>query len=137
MNLLFVCYGNICRSPMAEGLAKKLLGPEARVESAGLAALAGRASEESILVMKALFSVDISGHRPRSVSDVPLDGFDFIIAIDSSIYSRLKEMGRIPQEKLCGWDIDDPFGQGLASYLEAAQKIQERLRQFLRSQGIK
>jgi protein-tyrosine-phosphatase len=94
MNLLFVCYGNICRSPMAEGLAKKLLGPEARVESAGLAAMAGRVSEESILAMKALFAVDISRHRPRSVSDVDLDGFDFIIAIDASIYSSLKEIGR-------------------------------------------
>jgi protein-tyrosine-phosphatase len=137
MNLLFACYGNICRSPMAEGLAKKLLGPEARVESAGLAAMAGRASEESIVAMKALFAVDISGHRPRSVSDVDLDGFDFIIAIDTSIYSSLKAMGRIPKEKLRGWDIADPLGQGLAAYLEAARKIQERLRQFLHSQGIK
>lgn len=121
---------------MAEGLAKKLLGPEARVESAGLEPMADRASEEAVWVMKTLFGVDISGHRPRSVSDVILEGFDFIIALDFSIYSRLKAMDQIPEEKLYGWDIEDPFGQGVGAYVEAVQRIQERLDRFLHSQNV-
>ena len=41
---LFVCYGNTCRSPMAEGLARKLLGEGVRVESAGLAPIPAMAT---------------------------------------------------------------------------------------------
>ncbi|MBW8065206.1 MAG: low molecular weight protein arginine phosphatase, partial [Nitrospira sp.] len=37
MRLLFVCIGNICRSPMAAGLAQKMLQGHAQVESAGIA----------------------------------------------------------------------------------------------------
>ncbi len=95
-----------------------------------------RASEDAIWVLKTIFRIDIAGHRPRSVSELDLDDFDFVIALDPGIFSRLKSTARIPEDKLYGWDIEDPYGQGLSAYVEAARRIRERLGQFLRSQGM-
>lgn len=69
MRLLFVCYGNTCRSPMAEGLAKKILEYKAQVESDGLAPVFDGATPETITVMRELFQVDISTHQTRNVAD--------------------------------------------------------------------
>ena len=74
--LLFVCYGNICRSPMAEGIARKRLGPSAEVASAGIGATGGPASEEAVLVMKLVYGVDISSHVARPVGAFDLGAFD-------------------------------------------------------------
>jgi len=66
-HLLFVCYGNICRSPMAEGIARKRLGASAEVASAGIGATGGPAAEEAVLVMKLVYGQDISSHIARPV----------------------------------------------------------------------
>ena len=134
--ILFVCHGNICRSPMAVGIARKRLGNGAIAESAGIAPSGGKATEEAVLVMKAVYGVDISDHRPRSVADVDLAPFDYVIALDLSIYTRLKESDRVPKEKLFGWDIEDPIGQGYQTYKQTAKKIEKRLEQFLENRGL-
>lgn len=134
--ILFVCHGNICRSPMAVGIARKRLGNGAIAESAGIAPSSGWATEEAVLVMKAVYGVDISGHRPRSVADVDLAPFDYVIALDLSIYTRLKESNRVPEEKLFGWDIEDPIGMGYQIYKQTANKIEKRLEQFLENHGL-
>jgi len=134
--ILFVCHGNICRSPMAVGIARKRLGNEMIAESAGIVPSGEKATEEAVLVMKAVYGVDISGHRPRSVADVNLSTYDYVIALDLSIYARLKESSRIPEEKLFGWDIEDPIGQGYQAYKQAARKIEKRLEQFLENHGL-
>jgi protein-tyrosine-phosphatase len=136
-SFLFVCFGNICRSPMAVGLARKALGNGVRAESAGIAAVNGApASEEAVLVLKAVHATDISAHRARALASVDVSGFDFVIAMDFFVYGRIKEAGTVPEDRLFGWDIEDPLGLGYDSYKRAAQKIESRLRQFLDRQGI-
>ena len=69
--ILFVCTGNTCRSPMAEGLLRKIAeGKELEISSAGISAHQGIPS--SYEAVKAMFEdgIDISAHRSR-----PLDGF--------------------------------------------------------------
>jgi protein-tyrosine-phosphatase len=121
---------------MAVGIARKRLGNGAIAESAGIAPSGGKATEEAVLVMKAVYGVDISDHRPRSVADVDLAPFDYVIALDLSIYTRLKESDRVPKEKLFGWDIEDPIGQGYQTYKQTAKKIEKRLEQFLENRGL-
>jgi protein-tyrosine-phosphatase len=134
--ILFVCHGNICRSPMAVGIARKRLGNGTVAESAGIAPSGGKATEEAVLVMKAVYGVDISDHKPRGVADVDLAPFDYVIALDLSIYTRLKESDRVPKEKLFGWDIEDPIGLGYQTYKQVAKKIEKRLEQFLENRGL-
>lgn len=136
-SFLFVCFGNICRSPMAVGIARKVLGNGVRAESAGIAAVGNAgASGEAVLVMKAVYGGDISAHRARNLDAVDPSAFDFVIALDLHVYGRVKEGGRVPEDKLFGWDIEDPLGLGYDAYKKAAKKIESRLRQFLDRQGL-
>jgi protein-tyrosine phosphatase len=134
--LLFVCYGNICRSPMAEGLARKRLGPAAEVASAGIAATGGPASEEAVLVMKVVYRTDISAHVARPVGAFDLARFDHIIAMDASIYHHLRTVWEVPEAVLYGWDIEDPIGTDYQTYKETALKIERRLEQLLTAAGL-
>lgn len=129
-NILFVCYGNMCRSPMAEGLAKTILDGKADVESAGISPCINRATAEAIDVMQKEFGIDISGHRPRSVTDIELDRFDSIIALDSYVYARLKEDHRIDSGRLIQWDIDDPYGASIDVYRECVFNIRRSVQKL-------
>lgn len=78
MRLLFVCTGNICRSPMAEGLARAEVDREypgkarlVEVCSAGVAALAGHPPAPEAVEAMRLRGIDISGHRAQDL-DRPL-----------------------------------------------------------------
>jgi protein-tyrosine phosphatase len=136
-SFLFVCFGNICRSPMAAGIARKLLGNGVCAESAGIAAGNGApATPEAVLATKALHGIDISGHRSRDFVTVDVSGFDFVIALDLYVYGRIKETGRVPEDRLFGWDVSDPLGLGYEAYKRAAKKIEARLREFLDRQGL-
>ncbi len=134
--LLFVCYGNICRSPMAEALARQRLGPNAEVASAGIGATGGPPTEEAVLVMKLVYKIDISSHIARPVGTYDLGSFDYIIAMDPSIYHHLRHIWGIPESTLYGWDIKDPLGSDYQTYKETALKIEQCLTQFLAAVGL-
>jgi protein-tyrosine-phosphatase len=136
IRLLFVCYGNICRSPMAEGIARKRLGSRAEVASAGIAATGGPASEEAVLVMKLVYDTDISSHVARPVGIYDFSVFDHIIAMDVSIFNHLRTIWEVPEAVLYGWDIEDPWGMDYEAYKETALKIERRLEQFLATAGL-
>jgi protein-tyrosine-phosphatase len=134
--ILLVCYGNICRSPMAAGLARKRFGDRVEVASAGMAAAGGPASDDAVLVMRIVYETDISGHEAKNITDFNLGSFDYIVALDFPIYSRLRDLKVIPEEKLYGWDIEDPLGRGYDAYKETARQIERRLEQFAARTGL-
>jgi len=128
--ILFVCYGNLCRSPMAEGLAKKIFGNRVKVESAGLNPLFDCASEDAVNVMKDMYSIDISTHKPRSIKGVPIEQFDLVIALDSTVYQIIKNIFEFPSDKLMLWDTEDPFSQKIEVYRRVAEKLKENIQEF-------
>jgi protein-tyrosine phosphatase len=134
--ILFVCFGNLCRSPMAAGLASERLGPGAWVASAGIAAVGGPAAPDAVLVMRIVYGIDISGHSARNVGEFDLLSFDYVVAMDLSIYHHLQSLGVIPGDRLYGWSIEDPLGLGYDAFKTAAREIERRLDQFLTSQGL-
>ncbi|MBE0713239.1 MAG: low molecular weight phosphatase family protein [Candidatus Aminicenantes bacterium] len=136
VRLLFVCYGNICRSPMAEGIARKRLDPSAKVASAGIAATGGPAAEDAVLVMKLVYGVDISSHIARPVGVYDIQSFDHIVAMDVSIFNHLRDIWGVPEPVLYGWDIEDPLGLGYEAFKGTARKIERRLEQFLAAHGL-
>jgi protein-tyrosine phosphatase len=121
--LLFVCLGNICRSPMAAGIARKMFPEEVNVESAGIAPYGGSAAPEAIEVMKNGFDVDLRGHRSRGVTEFALDAFDVIIAMDAHVYAHLKNNYQVDSGKLIRWEIGDPFLRDLEAFRECARDI--------------
>lgn len=95
--ILFVCLGNICRSPAAEGIMGKMIeekgvGDKFEIDSAGL--YGGHAGDlpDSRMRQHAFRRGYQLNHRSRTVKSSDFDNFDLIVAMDDSNYSRLKSM---------------------------------------------
>ena len=97
--VLFVCMGNICRSPMAEGVFRHLirqagLDDIVKVESAGTHAFhAGEAPDKRAQATAAKRGYDISDLRARQVEDIDFERFDLILAMDWDNLSLLQQTG--------------------------------------------
>lgn len=98
IGVLFVCLGNICRSPTAEGVFRKLhreLAPRLRlhIDSAGTHAYhIGDAPDPRSQAAALRRGVDISAHRGRQVSPRDFHDFDYVLAMDDANLSRLEGM---------------------------------------------
>jgi protein-tyrosine-phosphatase/predicted ATP-grasp superfamily ATP-dependent carboligase len=80
--IVFLCYGNICRSPLAAALAgQRLRGVD--IESVGFHRTEGRSCPEKIQRIGNSFGVDLSGHRSRRVTAELLANADLVIAMDN------------------------------------------------------
>lgn len=135
-SVLFCCDHNAVRSPMAEGLMKKIYGTRAYVQSAGL-----RNDMEidgfSIAVCAEL-GVELHRHRARSFVDMSemgdeLSSYDLIVALSAASHARITELTRVYHTHVEFWPIDDPTAKGetrdqkLAAYRVARDQILGRL----------
>ena len=136
-NILVVCTGNICRSPMAEGMLKKRL-PERMagkvvISSAGTHALHGNmAQPQAIAVMRAS-GIDISGHRARQLTGALVRSSDLILVMErlhlrlvkvSAMLSPAKvRMITAYEAKGKPYDVPDPMGQPVTAYEDSAAII--------------
>ena len=137
LRILFVCFGNICRSPMAVGIAKSQYGDRLHAESAGVGATPGEPpTPEAVQAVRSLCQADIADHVARSFDAVDPATFDIIIGLDFGIYARLKSRGDIAEGSLYGWDIEDPLGLDYEAYKATARKIRTRLAEFLATQEL-
>jgi protein-tyrosine phosphatase len=117
--ILFVCLGNICRSPLAEGVAQKLIDEQnlsCYVESAGTGNWhEGEAPCENSIKIALANGIDISGQRARPISKLDIASFDYIIAMDRQNQADLKVFGFGKVYKLGefggyhGEDVPDPY----------------------------
>jgi protein-tyrosine phosphatase len=131
MKVLFVCYANLCRSPLAETIAKKLFSGRIEAVSAGVDPAPGPPFEELLDVAKRFYGADISGHRPRHVLEAGPEKFDYIIALDSNVFMHLTRMPEIPHDKLFGWEIQDPAGYGVTTYEKVARSLEKEIEKFV------
>lgn len=96
--VLFVCMGNICRSPTAEGAFRKLWREQAphlalRVDSAGTHAYhVGEPPDQRAVAAARARGIDISGHRGRLVTATDFAIFDYILAMDRVNLRRLTSL---------------------------------------------
>ena len=80
-NVLFICTGNVCRSPMAEGLLRRMAGDRVRVASAGLGAGHGQAPSAHAIEVLRKEGIDISDIRSQPVSADLLERADYIFTM--------------------------------------------------------
>ena len=96
-SILFVCLGNICRSPLAEGIAKNYIKEKKLdliIESAGTGHWhIGEAPCENSIKVALLNGVDISKQKAQQVKKSDFKNFDLIVGLDDSNISNLKNLG--------------------------------------------
>ncbi|RDZ27423.1 low molecular weight phosphotyrosine protein phosphatase [Lysobacter silvisoli] len=134
VRILIVCRGNLCRSPMAAVLLRHAL-PAARIESAGLAAVAGAPIEPHAQRALARLGLSDDGHRARQFSLDALAAADLVLAMEQRHIAALLALAPAAQSKcelLSRWldhhDIDDPYGRSQAQFDEICARIEACVR---------
>jgi protein-tyrosine phosphatase len=144
VRFLFVCTGNTCRSPMAEGifrkyLAEKLGYPVDQVEkigykvcSAGVMDMAGHPASTEAVAACAAKGIDIKAHRSRKLSGQLVEESDFIFAMCRTHLERVVALSGEAAGKcalLAGnEEIGDPIGQPQQIYNDCADLIEEAVK---------
>ncbi|MBX9669132.1 MAG: low molecular weight phosphotyrosine protein phosphatase [Candidatus Obscuribacterales bacterium] len=118
MNILFVCLGNICRSPIAAGIMQdvfRTLGIKGTVESAGTANFnVGQPADRRAIEVASSKGINIRNHRARQISRDDFERFDLIIVMEKTHQKSLEAMAPKSvhhkiRRLLPDGDVPDPY----------------------------
>ena len=137
-SILFCCDHNAVRSPMAEGIMKKLYGTDTYVQSVGV--INDLEIDGFSIAVCEEIGVELSRHRSRSFDEMErwgddLSSFDLIVALSPASQRRALELTRLFHLTVEYWPILDPTGIGetremkLVSYRQTRDQILSKLRE--------
>ena len=125
--VLFLCIGNACRSPMAEGFANHYGKGWLTAYSAG-SKPAGIIMPNTIDVMREK-GIDIAHQRSKGVSEVNLLLMHWIVILEEALE------GSIPRDstesEVLHWFVPDPVGQSIDTYRRVRDEIETRILEFI------
>jgi len=147
VSVVFVCMGNICRSPTAEGVFRHVvkarnLQDVIKIDSAGTHAYhIGESPDSRSQATAKSRGVDLSAQRARKVEVDDFERFDYVIAMDCSNYENLKDLATVEQQErlylfmdfTSAWDnaeVPDPYyggGDGFKNVFDMVQSASEGL----------
>ena len=152
--VLFVCLGNICRSPTAEAVFRELARREApgmavEVDSAGTHAYhAGSAPDERAVAAAHRRGFDMTALRARVVMPADFERFDLVLAMDEQNYRQLRHMAPEAQRErvrllldfaphLQRREVPDPYYGGATGFEEVLDLVEEAARGLLAALGAR
>nr|WP_261394548.1 MULTISPECIES: low molecular weight phosphatase family protein [Mameliella] len=135
-SILFACDHNAVRSPMAEGIMKKLYGTETYVQSVGV--VNDLEIDGFAISVCAEIGVELERHRSRSFEEMEqmgemLSGFDLIVTLSPASQRRALDLTRYYHLTVEYWPIMDPTGIGetreqkLNAYRQTRDQLVKRL----------
>lgn len=139
MKILFMCVANSARSQMAEGLAKKIFGPEVEIQSAG-----SEPSKVNPLAIEAMneIAIDLSNHYSKSVDDLSpkfLVNLDYVITLCAEEVCPMI----VSKGKKLHWPFPDPANhrglpkdEQLNCFREVRDALQAKLTAFKDEAGL-
>jgi L-threonylcarbamoyladenylate synthase len=141
--VVFVCTGNTCRSPLAEGICKQLLAERLGctpadlpqrgfiIHSAGLAAYEGEPASELTVEVAQEMGIDLSQHHSQPLTAELAHAADVLVAMTRSHAQTIlaRYSPGVPLRLLCGYnkDLVDPIGGDLTVYQQCAATIREHV----------
>ena len=134
-NILVVCVGNICRSPMAEALLKQRF-PNKNIDSAGVGALVGHPADLTALEIMTEQQLDITKHVAKQLDESLAKKADIIFTMSDGQTKWIEERWpfcRGKTFKLGHWkdkDIADPYKHEKSAFQTAYQDIVDSLEQW-------
>jgi protein-tyrosine phosphatase len=143
--ILFVCLGNICRSPAAEGVARVLAstqGIPAELDSAGLGDWhTGEPPHGTMQTVAEQRGYPIADLRARQIGPADLEHFDWIVGMDSANMKGLEDLrkrcgGKAKLRKLCAQDVPDPYYGGVDGFYRSFDMIHAGVVQLFSDLGM-
>ncbi|HLV15147.1 MAG TPA: low molecular weight protein-tyrosine-phosphatase [Xanthomarina sp.] len=139
IKILMVCLGNICRSPLAEGiLQSKLPKDKFFIDSAGTGNYhVGDPPDPRSVKIAKKYGLDISNQRGRQFTTSDFDKFDYIYVMDSSNYQNVIRLARNEQDiakvkmilneiyKNQDYDVPDPYTGGIQGFESTYKMLDE------------
>jgi len=146
-SILFICKGNICRSPFADRLAKKIFAGSLRypiaVDSAGLDVKTPLPSPPNAVEAAGNFGIDLRNHRSKRFTAEMFGEFDMIVSMETRQYQTLSRSSPNSRAKLFllpffedqnrrpggyeRYNLADPYGKGLGEFNRCFQRIERCL----------
>ena len=144
--VLMICTGNICRSPMGEGLlrtrlAREGLADQIQVRSSGTHGIDGSPPSSYASVALHQMGIDIQGHRARTVTQQSIDDADLLLVMTHHHITFIKHHFRRTEGKLYllsemigqDFDVDDPYGGTETEYEQCAHQLSNTVQQGLQT----
>ncbi|HFC92114.1 MAG TPA: protein tyrosine phosphatase [Leucothrix mucor] len=132
-NIMIVCIGNICRSPIGEVLLKAYK-PELNVFSSGLGALVGKPADPKSVELMRQKNINLDDHRAQQINSVLVSSSDLILTMEKRHVSAIQ--AQFPESRgkvyLIGkWENDqeipDPYKKGDEAFVLASSLIESGL----------
>ena len=129
-NILVVCIGNICRSPMAEYFLKQQY-PHLQIESAGIAGVVGHAADEKASLCMQRFEIDMSAHIAKNLNAELIKKADLVLVMSQNQQKHIEQTWPFAKGKtfrLGHWqskNIADPYQRDQTFFDDTCQLIQD------------
>ena len=146
-NVLFVCTGNTCRSPMAEAIFNDICeknGLPHHARSAGVATVNGIPAAKNAIETMANLGIDLSQHKARFLPDVKLSDYDLFVTMNYDQATLVESLG-VPRELIRvlekaptdKYDIEigiaDPFGGDMLAYKKCAEDLKVTIAELIKT----
>jgi protein-tyrosine phosphatase len=150
-SLLFICQGNICRSPFAALLAARMLRdaglPHVECASAGLRATQAAAPPEDARNAANAFSISLTNHVPVQLAPALVARYDLLVVMEAAQFDAVRAaypaaadrvvllplFGSTPVSGYARWNIADPFGRSRDVFDACYARIQSDVRALVRT----
>ncbi|MBQ8783284.1 MAG: ribosomal protein S18-alanine N-acetyltransferase [Clostridia bacterium] len=131
MHITFVCTGNTCRSPMAEGIFKKIISEKnidgVTCSSCGIYAFAGDCATSEAVKAAGDLGADISAHRSRAFTPYIIEETDLFVCMTESHAAAIKSVAPEARVIVLGGGIADPYAGNSEIYSACGAEIQYHL----------